>query len=51
MFVIVMCLSVLMVEGMTVVLNVMLAIIECDEPTPCPVQAICMYGGEVMFLL
>ena len=41
-------LCVLMVEGMSVVVNVMLSD-ECNEPTPCIVQPIGTHGVEVMY--
>ena len=39
---------VLMVEGMSVVVNIMLVSNECDEPTPCFMRPIGTQGGEAM---
>ena len=38
-----------MVEGMSVVVNVMLSLIECDEPTSCLVQSIAAHCCEGMY--
>ena len=38
-----------MVEGMSVVVNIMLSLNECNEPTSCLVQPIGTHGGEVMY--
>ena len=38
-----------MVEGMSVVVNVMLSLNECNEPTSCLVQPIGTHGREVMY--
>ena len=38
-----------MVEGMSVVVNVMLSFNVCDEPTPCLVQPIIAHCCEVMY--
>ena len=38
-----------MVEGMSVVVNVMFFSDECNEPTSCLVQPIITHGGEVMY--
>ena len=38
-----------MVEGMSVVVNVMLSLNQCNEPTSCLVQPIDTHGGEVMY--
>ena len=38
-----------MVEGMSVIVNVMFVSNECDEPTSCLVQPISRHGGEVMY--
>ena len=46
MFSVVLC--VLMVESMSVVVNVMLSLISVTRPTPCFVQPIATHGGEVM---
>ena len=40
---------VLMVKGMSVVVNVYVVSNECDGPTPCLVQAIGVHGGEVKY--
>ena len=37
-----------MVEGMSVVVNVMFVSNECNKPTPCLLQTIGTHGGEVM---
>ena len=40
-----------MVEGMSVVVNVMLYLISVMSPPPCIVQPIVTHGGEVMYLV
>ena len=42
-------LCVLMVEGMSLVLNVIFVSNKCDEHTSCLVQLIGAHGGEVMY--
>ena len=40
-----------MVNGMSIVVNVMFSLNECNEPTPCLVQTIGTHGGEVMYFV
>ena len=42
---------VLMVEGMSVVVNVILSLMSVMGPTPCLVQHISTHGGDVMYFV